>query len=224
MNSVLKRVDLLITDIGGVLVKTDEAIFSLIKTIVAAKGIPGGSIEAILKVLGTSIRNYVHAYLPDSYKHRTEECYQAFCKAYPEQVRSLLKPFDGVNDTLHFLKSHGLIIVAMSCMSSDEMKTCLSSLSFQGFDITTSYEGRPDPAGLQDLMARFQATPKRTIYAGDAKADIQMGKNAGVIAVAVKTGALGVHNPRLLEAENPDYLLERFMDVPGIVLQKYNMD
>ena len=134
----------------------------------------------------------------------------------------MLKPFDGVDETLHFLKAHGLIIVAMSCMSSDEIKTCLSSLSFQRFDTTISYNRRPDPAGLQDLMTRFQVTPERTIYVGDAQADVQMGKKAGVIAVAVKTGALGVHNPRLLKVEKPDYLLEGLPDVPGVVFQEYD--
>ena len=46
-----------------------------------------------------------------------------------------------------------------------------------------------------------------------------MGKDAGVVTVVVKTGALGMHDHKQLKAENPDYMLEDFRDILGIVLQ-----
>ncbi len=57
------EIDLVVADIGGVLIKTDEAIISCIQRVVSEQGIPEGSVDSIYSVLGVSLKEYVRAYL-----------------------------------------------------------------------------------------------------------------------------------------------------------------
>jgi phosphoglycolate phosphatase-like HAD superfamily hydrolase len=218
-----EKIDLLVTDVGGVLVKTDEAIITCIQRVVSEKGIPYGSVEAIYNAFGVSIQDYIRAYLPLGYEERADECYRDFRRIYPSQVLHLLRPFEGVDETLEYLKSHDIHIAALSCMRQNEMEANLTLLKFQGFDAKFSLDDygedhkRPDPEGLLRLMKIFEARPETTIYVGDTPSDIQMAKNAKVISVAVTTGAV---NKVLLKEENPDYLLDSFQDIPREVLPK----
>ena len=218
-----EKIDLVITDVGGVLVKTDEAIITCMQRVVSEKGIPNGSVEAIHNVFGVSIQDYIRAYLPIGYEERADECYRDFRRIYPSQVLHLLRPFEGVDETLEYLKSHGIHIAALSCMRQNEMEVNLTLLKFRGFDAKLSIDDygedhkRPDPEGLLRLMKTFEARPEATIYVGDTPSDIQMSKNAKVISVAVRTGAV---NKVLLKDENPDYFVDSFRDIPREVLPK----
>jgi phosphoglycolate phosphatase-like HAD superfamily hydrolase len=216
-------IDLIITDIGGVLIKTDEAIISCIKKVVRRKGIPDGSVEDIYSVFGVSIRDYVRAYLPEGYKDRTEECYREYEKIYPFEVMHLLKPFEGIDRTLFELDRLGIRLAVFSCMRRESVDANLSQLKFDRFVKTFSIDDcgeehkRPDPCGLIKLMELLGAEKGRTMYVGDSPADVQMAKRAGVISVAVKTGAL---DEKYLEKENPDYLIDSFADIPRRILSK----
>ena len=50
-----EKIDFIITDVGGVLIKTDEAIFECIERVAKEKNIYGGSLERIKDVLGTKL-------------------------------------------------------------------------------------------------------------------------------------------------------------------------
>lgn len=218
-----KTIDLIITDIGGVLIKTDEAIISCIKKVVREKGIPDGSVENIYSVFGVSIRDYVRAYLPEDYKDRAEECYREYEKIYPFEVMHLLKPFEGVDNTLFELEKLGIRLAVFSCMNRESVDANLSQLKFDRFVKTFSINDcgeehkRPDPYGLLKLTELLGAKIEDTIYVGDSAADIQMAKKAGMISVAVRTGAL---DDRYLEKEIPDYLIDSFADIPRQILSK----
>lgn len=216
-----KTIDLIITDIGGVLIKTDEAIISCIKKVVREKGIPDGSVENIYSVFGVSIRDYVRAYLPEGYKDRAEECYREYEKIYPFEVMHLLKPFEGVDNTLFELEKLGIRLAVFSCMNRESVDANLSQLKFDRFVKTFSINDcgeehkRPDPYGLLKLTEILNAKIEETMYVGDSAADIQMAKKAGVISVAVRTGAL---DDKYLEKEKPDYLIDSFADIPRRIL------
>ena len=217
-------IELVITDIGGVLIKTDEAIVSCIQEVVERRGIAGGSIEAMYEVFGTSIEDYIRAYLPPEQKARVAECYEDFKSVYPFDVLHLLRPFEGVDATLEQMKSRGMLIAVLSCMLRREVDANLSLLKFRQFDAVFSLESygeehkRPDPQGILGLVTALHAAPDRTIYVGDTHSDIQMAKNAGVISVAVKTGAM---DNAALVREEPDHLVESFRDIPDEVLPIY---
>lgn len=216
------KIDLIVTDIGGVLIKTDEAIFECIERVAKRKSIYGGSRERIKDVLGTSIRDYIEAYLPEGYEKLTGKCHEAFEKIYPFEVLYLLKPFEGVDETLEYLDGKGIRLAALSCMRHEAVEACLSLLRFRGFARKFSIEDygedhkRPNPEGLLRLMRLLGSKAERTIYVGDTTSDVEMAKNAKVISVAVRTGA---QDNIYLEEKDPDYLIDSFCDIPAKILQ-----
>lgn len=67
------------------------------------------------------------------------------------------------------------------------------------------YPRKPHPAGALALMARAGVTPEEALLIGDRATDIETGRNAGVLTVAVSHGSATVSE---LRAASPDVLAE----------------
>lgn len=232
---VERDVDLVISDIGGVLIDTFEAIVTVIERVAKENNFLGGKVENIYEVLGTSIENYIRAYLPDEHKNDndTNTCLGAFKKSFPISVLHMLKPFYGVDQTLEFLHSQGIIIAVVSCLSKRSMNMCLSRLQFKGIRDKKHYErteqdsnpideiaAEQDTNPIDKLVDKYGVSKERTVYVGDTVADVKLAKRAGVISVAVKSGILGQKDPQQLIDEKPDYFLSDLRGLPGVVLKR----
>lgn len=69
---------------------------------------------------------------------------------------------------------------------------------------------KPDPEGLQIALARMQSQPAECAYVGDAPEDIQMGKEAGILTVGVRSNYPS--NVRMLSFA-PDIYLESLTEL-----------
>ncbi|MCF7866781.1 HAD family hydrolase [Candidatus Woesearchaeota archaeon] len=211
-------IKLIITDIGGVLVKTDEAIISSIKKACKINGLKTGNIHKLMNAFGVSIYDYIKHYLDSESEEMVEKVYSDFKLIFPAQVIQKFKVFLGVNKTLLKLKEKGIKIAIISCMHGNEVQAALSHLKFKDFDAVLSIEEyklkRPNPKGLQIIMEKFGVNSQETIYVGDTIADIDMAKAAGIKSVAVKTG---LQKNNLLKNEEPDYLLKNFNEIINII-------
>ncbi|MBN2182030.1 MAG: HAD family hydrolase [Sedimentisphaerales bacterium] len=224
MKTITKRFDLIISDIGGVLIRTEEAIFDLIEQIAIKKKIQKSSRENMLNAIGTKVESYIYNYLPDKHKDKTKECHKEFKKSFPDKVNKQLTVFPGTEETLSFIKNHKIKIAVISCLQKRAINKCLSKLAFKKFDYIKPYFERPNPIRIRELVNMFDVSSRRTLYIGDAPADIQMGKRAQVVTVAVMSGAVGRHKPEMLTKECPDYLIDSFRDLPGIIFRKEELD
>ncbi len=59
--------------------------------------------------------------------------------------------------------------------------------------------------------------PERTIYIGDTDHDVRQARQAGVIAVAVRTGGQAQNHLHTIQAESPDYLLVFWAEVLDVM-------
>lgn len=211
-------IKLIITDIGGVLIKTDEAIITCIEHVFKEKNIPLGSKASLLQAFGASIYDYIYNYLPQEHKDKAQDCYKAFKEIYPQQALHLMHPYEGINETLHQLQKKGTRLAVLSCMIQQEVQANLSLLNFTNFDLIYSLEDythkRPDPKGLLEILQTLKVQPEETLYVGDTVNDIKMAKNAHIQSVAVRTGAQD--NEQLQQAK-PDYLLKSFKEIIKLI-------
>jgi HAD superfamily hydrolase (TIGR01509 family) len=205
---------LLITDIGGTIVKTDEAIISTIKEVFEKNNVAFGSKEELLKAFGVSIYDYILNFLPMEEKEKAPFLYQEFKKIFPKEKIDLLRPFEDVDETLLFLKNKGIKIAIISCMRKEEVEANLSVLKFKDFDIIFSIEDynekRPSPQGLLKICKKLGFDVSETVYVGDSVNDIKMAKNANIFSIAVKTGA---QDNKVLEEEKPDVLVDSIKEL-----------
>lgn len=71
---------------------------------------------------------------------------------------------------------------------------------------------KPHPEGLEIAIRRLSSTNQECGYVGDAPEDIQMGKRANVLTIAVRSSYPS--SARLLEAK-PDIYLESIGELPA---------
>ena len=133
-----RKIDLIVTDLGGTLVKTDDAIMAAVRLAAQELGIPEGYADPVYDVFGTSIWEYVRAYLPEEHKGRTDECHERFWQLFPYKVLDQITPFDGVEEALRELKSRGVRLAVLSGLRLDAIESILSTLTFRDWDAVRS--------------------------------------------------------------------------------------
>jgi len=220
MDMANEQVRLIVCDIGGVLIKTDEAILFAIEDAARRLGLGGGCLDNVYSVFGMSLEDYVRAYLPPEHKASARKCYDAFGEIYPTKVRHLLKPYAGVDEALHQLKEQGMLVATFSCMNGGQVDANLSLLSFRDFDAVFAIDDygenhkRPDPRGLQMLMGKLGCSAQETAYVGDTEMDILMARNAGVVSVGVTSGA---QPTAFMQRAAPNYTIGLFRDILSLL-------
>jgi putative hydrolase of the HAD superfamily len=113
------------------------------------------------------------------------------------------------------LKAAGLQLALVSNGSEVRVEREL-----RGFGLSSAFESvlcgrkkeelKPSPVMLERTLAALGLGPNDAVYVGDAPADIQASKNAGVASVAIaRNRVLGVR----LRAESPDYVFGGLKDM-----------
>jgi phosphoglycolate phosphatase-like HAD superfamily hydrolase len=64
---------------------------------------------------------------------------------------------------------------------------------------------KPEPDGLLKIMKDQKVNPKRTLFIGDMKTDIQAGKAAGVRTLCISSG---LNKKEDLLLEKPDFIVD----------------
>jgi len=214
-----RKIDLIITDLGGTMVKTDDAIIAAVKRAASELGIPEGYTDPVYDVFGTSIWEYVHAYLPEGHKERTDACHERFWALFPHAVLDQITPFDGVEEALVELKGRGVRLAVLSGLHLESIEEILATFRFKDWDAVRSSMPLKAAAdsraqGIVALIEEFGVARERTIYIGDTDHDVRQAKKAGVVSAVVKTGGQAVKHLEKIEAEDPEHLLEAW---PGLV-------
>lgn len=223
MSKDKRKIDLIVTDLGGTLVKTDDAIMAAVRRAAQELGIPEGNSDPVYDVFGTSIWEYVRAYLPEAHRSRTDECHERFWQLFPYEVLDQISPFDGVEEALSDLKSRGVRLAMLSGLRLEAIESILSTLAFRDWDVVRSsmmYQaqaGNSRAEGIIALVKEFGVDPKRTIYIGDTDHDVRQARRAGVVAAVVKTGGQAVKHLDRIQAENPDHLLDAWPGLRDVV-------
>jgi phosphoglycolate phosphatase len=217
-----RNIDLIVTDLGGTMVKTDDAIIEAVKQAAAELDIPEGYTDPVYDVFGTSIWEYVRAYLPEGHKDRTDECHEWFWGLFPHAVLDRIAPFDGMEEALVELKQRGVRLAVLSGLKIESIEEILSLFRFEDWDAVRSSMPLKAAAdsraeGIKLLVKEFGAAPERTIYIGDTDHDVRQAKKAGVISAVVKTGGQAVKHLDKIEAENSTHLLDAWCGLVNVV-------
>jgi len=218
-----RNVDLIVTDLGGTMVKTDDAIIAAVRRAAKELGIPEGYTDPVYDVFGTSIWEYVHAYLPDGHKEWTDACHERFWELFPHAVLDQITPFDGVEAALVELHGWGVRLAVLSGLHFESIEEILAAFRFRDWDAVRSSmphktgAGDSRAEGIVALVKEFGVARECTIYIGDTDHDVRQARKAGVVSAVVKTGGQATKHLDKIEAENPDHLLESWPDLTSVV-------
>jgi len=157
--------------------------------------------------------NWYSVYEAMGLPHEKWECAdQLWVQHYGEQTA---QPLPGVTDTIKVLDDRGYTLGVVSSGSDCRVNRELNELKLADyFDVVICNEQmqnkKPHPEGLEMAMQALERRPFESCYIGDSPEDIEMGKRAGMLTVAVRSTY--PTNWRVKE-NNPDLYLESFCDL-----------
>ncbi|MEE8366683.1 MAG: HAD family hydrolase [Thermoanaerobaculia bacterium] len=167
--------------------------------------------EASWKPHLTSLRRAAGSRLHDVHLLRS------WFRPYAERI----KPYQGISDTLHWLKRHRLKLALVSNVPLPGA-LYLRILDRHGiagvFDsIHFSYDcgsRKPSPAMLRDALAVLQSEPGDSVMVGDRRAsDIAAGRAAGVATVWIRSEDGG--------GPAPDFAIDSLAALPALIEEKF---
>ena len=181
-------------DLDGTLVDTVDAFYQLAKRTGAEFGLEV-SRERMYETLNHGISYWDHV-VPETTEDRPamiKKLNNRAMELWPELIKDSAGAFTGVVETLSGLKTAGFalgIVTGSGKWSLD----LLYGLGVAGmFDaVITGYDvkkRKPDPEGLNKCLERMDVAPGDAVYVGDSVIDMQASRAAGVLPIAVLTGA-----------------------------------
>jgi phosphoglycolate phosphatase len=213
MTAAHPRLDLLILDLDGTLVDSEQILVDLVNQTLALCGYAPADRRVIASAIGLPLEHVFRSAAPQT----PEPEIAALCARYreradqPEFVRQF-RLYPGVAPTLDRLREAGARLVVGT---SKGRSTTLDILEHCGIASVIDgvvggdevRHGKPHPEMVKKARSMFDTPATRTLIVGDTSFDIEMGQAAGILTCAV---TYGMHAGAALRALQPDYLIEDF--------------
>jgi phosphonatase-like hydrolase len=224
MQNDVMKFDLIFFDLIGTTVKDSHSNESLVIDAFYKSFLQNGfhlSYERVNEQRGKRKREAIQNLIPSGLSSGVEDkIYDDFMNLIKASINNFSE-MPGASDLFKFLKCNKVKVAFGSGLPLDFIYTLMKSLNWcaDDFNYIGSSEsigkGRPDPVMIIDAMGKLNVADKRKVLkVGDTVADLQEGKNAGVMTAAVLTGT----QKRLeLEKQKPDFILESVSQLPQIL-------
>ncbi|MEM7376483.1 MAG: HAD-IA family hydrolase [Pseudomonadota bacterium] len=215
-------------DLDGTLVDTASEIASAVNDTLLERGLPALEPERIALWVGhgardliTSVMAHVHGCdasavtaLPD-----VEPTLGRFRVHYAVRTGTTGTLYDGVRACLTQVSDAGL---AMAVVTNKDTAFARKSLAANGILDTfaalvcgdTLDTRKPDPAGVQTVLAQLDCRPSDALFIGDSTVDVETARRAGVRVIAFSRG---YNRGEPIERARPDAVFEHWRDVPALI-------
>lgn len=216
-----RRFDLVIFDLDGTLVDSEDILVGLVNSTLTAAGWPQAPPRAVAQLIGLPLEEVFRSVAPDV----AADGIAALCSEYracadAAEFVAQFRLYAEVAATLAELCAHAVhIAVATSkgrATTLDILTHCAIAHHVDqviGGDCVA--RGKPHPEMVERARQRFAAAPERTLMVGDTSFDITMGKAAGVATCAV---TYGMHDADALRRLQPDFVIDRFAALRPVVI------
>jgi phosphoglycolate phosphatase len=203
-------VALVVFDLDGTLVDSSRDLAAALNETLGRlrPGTPALSLEAVRSMIGDGALKLVERALRASgLSEAPREVLPVYFDCYRPRLLDQTHLYPGVLEALEALASRHLAVLTNK--PGDFSRAILEGLGVARF-FRRIYGGgdlpakKPDPIGLQRLLAEAGATPFQAVMVGDSAIDVRTGRAAGVRTVGVRYG----FDPEGLRREAPDLLVD----------------
>ncbi|MBU4320895.1 MAG: HAD-IA family hydrolase [Thermodesulfovibrionales bacterium] len=197
---------LIIFDLDGTLVDSSMDITNALNYAITPYGFKPLTVEDTIKMVGEGLTRLIEKILEDNNVSIKDAVLDRFIKYYSEHLADFTRPYPGVTKTLEMLGRYKKAIISNKRESlSKKLLEQLGLIKF--FDVVlgsdSAPEKKPSPAPVKKVLKILGIEPHRAIIVGDSDFDIQAGKGAGLITVAV---TYGYRNREMLK--DADFLID----------------
>jgi phosphoglycolate phosphatase len=210
-------VDLIVFDLDGTLADTLPDLTAAANYACERLGLPIHVPSTIRRMIGGGERKLIERLVGPEHQNKVDDCLELYLDYYTRHNGELSRVYPGVMTTLERLRGKRLAVLSNKLGRLTQQT--LQALGIARFFVAIRGGGsnlplKPAPDQLLVLAADMGAKTSRTLMVGDKPADINAGHDAGAFTAAV---TYGYGDLEALTAATPDFLLERFSQVPHIL-------
>src|ERR1700719_2650974 len=212
----------IVFDLDGTLVDTAPDLISALNFILDREGLPAVPLASARNMIGAGARKLIERGLELEGRTASVEDITRltadFIDYYAAHIADASRPFDGLESALDDLTARGYRFAVctnklewLSKLLLDRLGMSARFAAICGAD--TFGIAKPDPAILQQTVARAGGQLSTTIMVGDAGPDIGVARRAGIPVIGVEFGYTDVPIADL----KPDRLIGHMSELPAAV-------
>jgi len=152
---------------------------------------------------------FFRKYTPNASKRYVDKIFLQAIYSFQEP-----KPFPEAKETLKFLNKKGIKMAVMSSHPQEKLEKEVKEYGFEKYFTDVNGSIHDKTKEITKIIARNKFIPKETAYVGDMTHDIDAGKKAKVITIAV---SWGYQSKEKLSKKKPDFLIEKLSELKRIV-------
>ncbi len=218
---------LLIFDLDGTLVDSRLDLAKSVNAMLRHYGKPELPQEVIASYIGNGAPMLVRRSLGDPDDEQfVQEALFYFMAYYREHKLDHTYVYDGIFEALDSIiaSRNGLGDLRMAVLSNKPVNPSrgivealgLGKYFFQVYGGNSFHTKKPDPAGVQALLAEAEAHAHETVIIGDSDVDVITAGNAGIYSVAVTYGLA----PHTLEDVTADVVVDHPRELADVLGQR----
>jgi phosphoglycolate phosphatase len=156
---------------------------------------------------------------PEASDEDVQRSLEFFLSYYREHKLDYTTLYPGVAETLDQLRDRGFKMAVLTNKPVGISQAILDGLGvgerfFRVYGGGSFEQKKPDPAGVEKLLAEAGAGRDEALMVGDSAVDVRTARNAGIRCCGVTYG----FQPETLVTEPPDILIDRFEELAGLEL------
>src|ERR1700704_3655246 len=213
---------IVVFDLDGTLVDTAPDLINALNFVLGREGLPAVPLESARNMIGAGARKLLERGLEVDGRHVSpgdlDRLTNDFIDHYAAHIADESRPFEGLEDALNDLSARGCRFAV--CTNKLEW---LSKLLLEELGLSSRFSAicgadtfgvsKPDPAILQQTVARAGGHLSSAIMVGDAGPDIGVARRAGIPVIGVEFGYTEVPIADL----KPDRLISHMRELPAAV-------
>ncbi|MBI5204548.1 MAG: HAD-IA family hydrolase [Nitrospirae bacterium] len=209
-----KNPELIIFDLDGTLVDSSTDITNALNYAIKPYGLKPLTIKDTVKMVGEGLTRLVEKIVVNNTGIKNEVL-DRFIAYYTEHLTDFTKPYPGIIEALEKLKRFKKAVISNKREAlSKKLLEDLGLLRF--FDIVLGsdsvHEKKPSPVPVKKVLELLKIAPGKALIVGDSNFDIQAGKSAGIITVAV---TYGFRNRESLKGA--DFIIDDIKQLIGLI-------
>ena len=212
----------IVFDLDGTLVDSAPDLINALNFVLNREGLPAVPMKSARSMIGAGARKLLERGLEVDGRHVSpgdlDRLTSDFIDYYAAHIADQSRPFEGLEGALDNLSARGCRLAVctnklewLSKLLLDELGLSSRFSAICGAD--TFGVSKPDPAILQQTVARVGGRLASTVMVGDAGTDIGVARRADVPVIGVDFGYTDVPMADL----KPDRLIGHMRDLPAAV-------
>ena len=190
-NSKQRMKRLILYDLDGTLVDTQEDIVRAANQMLMEMGAPLLAKEEIIRLVGRGLRQLVADCLRSQISERVEEGMRFYRAYYAQHLLDHSRLYAGALEVLDYFRERKQAVVTNK--PNPFSREILVGLGVADYFVEiiagdSDYPRKPDPTSIVSMMEKYRIPPQETLLVGDSPIDVEAGRNAGIQTVVVKHG------------------------------------